>query len=184
MGGNWVLHNLRRPGMKGKNRGNGSASTNYLVATQIRLSPAGYCTMAASLAPDASRRRVGSNTDPDFLTPLQNLWKASDFMCSHRPLAVTPSWLLFYEQSVEPLSAEVRSRFHSISRATLDRVLKPLRAKYHKGLSGMKPGSMLHKQIPIRTDNWDNTQPGFMKADTVAHCGTRLAGEFVRSHHG
>lgn len=130
---------------------------------------------------NAKRGRKSVYTEPDFLKALQNLWKASDFMCSRRLMAVIPIWLPFYEQSVEPLSSDVRSRFLSISRATLDRVLKPLRAKYHKGLSGTKPGSMLRNQIPIRTDNWDIMQPGFMEADTVAHCGTSLAGEFVWS---
>ncbi|WP_143002925.1 hypothetical protein [Nitrosospira sp. Nsp1] len=34
-------------------------------------------------------------------------------------------------------------------------------------------------QIPIRTMHWDITLPGFMEADTVAHCGNSLAGDFV-----
>jgi hypothetical protein len=118
---------------------------------------------------------------PRFLKALQSIWKASDFMCSRRLKVVIPVWLPFYEQSVEPVDDEVRSRLLAISHATLDRVLKPLRTKYRKGLCGTKPGSMLRNQIPIRTDNWDITQPGFMEADTVAHCGTSLAGEFVWS---
>jgi len=48
-------------------------------------------------------------------------------------------------------------------------------------LSGTKPGSLLRTEIPIRTDNWDITQPGFLEADTVAHCGGSLAGDFIWS---
>jgi len=44
-----------------------------------------------------------------------------------------------------------------------------------------RPGTLLRNQIPIRTHHWDVTQPGFVEADTVAHCGNSIAGEFVWS---
>ena len=47
--------------------------------------------------------------------------------------------------------------------------------------SGTKPGSLLRKQIPIKTEQWNEEQPGFVEADTVAHCGISLAGNFVWS---
>jgi len=66
--------------------------------------------------------------------------------------------------------------------ATIDRLLKPVRVAHgRKGLSGTRPGSLLKNQIPIRTHFWDVSQPGFMEADTVAHCGNSLAGDFVWS---
>jgi hypothetical protein len=40
---------------------------------------------------------------------------------------------------------------------------------------------LLKTQIPIRTDNWDITRPGFLEADTVAHCGGSLEGDFIWS---
>jgi len=40
---------------------------------------------------------------------------------------------------------------------------------------------LLKHQIPIRTDNWDVTVPGYLEADTVAHCGNSLEGEFIWS---
>jgi len=55
-----------------------------------------------------------------------------------------------------------------------------LRSRYQKiGLSTTKPGSLLKKHIPIRVNQWDETKPGFLEADTVAHCGTSMAGMFV-----
>ncbi len=39
----------------------------------------------------------------------------------------------------------------------------------------------MKNQIPIKTDNWDVTQPGFLEGDTVAHCGNSLSGNFVWS---
>ncbi|MCX7120855.1 MAG: hypothetical protein NTZ67_03645 [Gammaproteobacteria bacterium] len=40
---------------------------------------------------------------------------------------------------------------------------------------------MLKKRIPIKTDQWDEKQPGFVEADLVAHCGTSLMGDFIWS---
>jgi hypothetical protein len=50
-------------------------------------------------------------------------------------------------------------------------LLKPVRAQHPKGLCGTRPGTLLKHQIPIRTTHWDISLPGFMEADTVAHCG-------------
>ena len=89
----------------------------------------------------------------------------------HRKYAI-PLWLPFYGIAYEPLTTETQNKLLSISAATIDRLLNPVRLKYRrKGLGGTKPGSLLKNQIPIRTHYWDVSQPGFMEADTVAHCG-------------
>lgn len=55
-----------------------------------------------------------------------------------------------------------------------------MRARYTKlGLATTKPGSLLKKHIPVKTNQWDEDVPGFLEADTVAHCGTSTAGMFV-----
>jgi hypothetical protein len=103
-------------------------------------------------------------------------------MCSKKLKAAIPLWLPFYETVYKALTSDTQDKLLSISAATIDRVLKPVRVAHRrKGLSGTRPGSLLKNQIPIRTDFWDVTQPGFMEADTVAHCGDSLAGEFVWS---
>jgi hypothetical protein len=48
-----------------------------------------------------------------------------------------------------------------------------------RGLCTTKPGSLLKRHVPIATDQWDETRPGFIEADTVAHCGTSMEGMFV-----
>ena len=103
-------------------------------------------------------------------------------MCSKRLVVAIPLWLPFYEQTYEKLSSKTEKQLLSISAATIDRVLAPTRALTRpKGLGGTKPGSLLRNQIPIRTHNWDITQPGFVEADTVAHCGNSMAGDFIWS---
>ena len=96
--------------------------------------------------------------------------------------AAIPLWLPFYETVYKAVNRNTGANYLTISAATIDRVLKPVRVAYgRKGLSGTRPGTLLKNQIPIRTDFWDVTQPGFMEADTVAHCGNSLAGDFVWS---
>ena len=119
---------------------------------------------------------------PELLTALKRLWFATDQMCSKKLKAAIPLWLPFYESRYKPLTDETRQQLQTISPATIDRLLKPARtAQGHRGLSGTKPGSLLKNQIPIRTHFWDVSKPGFMEADTVAHCGNSLAGDFIWS---
>jgi hypothetical protein len=118
---------------------------------------------------------------PDILSVIKTIWFATDQMCGKRLVAAIPLWLPHYETFYHPLSADIKQKVLSASAATLDRLLHPLRAQYKGGLSGTKPGTLLKNQIPIRTDNWDITRPGFMEADTVAHCGHSLQGDFVWS---
>jgi hypothetical protein len=118
----------------------------------------------------------------DLMGPLKRIWLASDQMCSKRLKEAIPVWLHHYEESYGFLSEEVKEKLLTMSTGTLDHLLKPCRVRYkRRGLSGTKPGYLLKNQIPIKTDHWDVTKPGFMEADSVAHCGNSLAGEFVWS---
>ncbi len=78
--------------------------------------------------------------------------------------------------------AALREKVLAISPAQIDRLLAPRKARYGgKGRCGTKPGGLLKHQIPIRTSNWDITRPGYLEADTVAHCGGILEGDFIWS---
>ena len=132
-----------------------------------------------------TKRRAGRKpiyASPELMTALKRIWFASDQMCSKKLKAAIPLWLPFYEKRYKALSQETQDRLLSVSAATIDRLLKPVRVAHgRRGLGGTRPGSLLKNQIPIRTDFWDVSQPGFMEADTVAHCGNSLAGDFVWS---
>jgi hypothetical protein len=134
--------------------------------------------------PGRRRRRPGPSPryDAAGLEPLKFLWLKSEQMCSKRLKAALPFWLPFYEQKHGPLAQALRQKLLGISPATIDRLLKKTRTRYPgKGLCGTRPGRLLKHQIPIRTDNRDIDQPGFLEADTVAHCGTSMAGSFIWS---
>jgi hypothetical protein len=115
-----------------------------------------------------------------IVKPLKRIWLAANLPCSKRLKAILPLWLPGYLQSHGDLDEEVTDSLLTISHATIDRILKPIRVKYKgRGRSTTKPGTLLRIQIPIKTNQWDESRPGFLEADTVAHCGTSMAGMFA-----
>ena len=116
-----------------------------------------------------------------LIVALKRIWFATDQMCSKKLKAALPLWLPFYEMEFEPLDKASTEKLLRASPATIDRLLKPYRALHKKGRCTTRPGTLLKNQIPIKTDHWDVSQPGFFEADTVAHCGNSMAGDFVYS---
>jgi len=111
---------------------------------------------------------------------LKRIWLATNLPCSKRLKAVLPLWLPFYDHEFEVLSQHTKDCLLSISPSTMDRILKPVRIKYRgKGRTTTKPGTLLRNQIPIKTNQWDETHPGFVESDTVAHCGTKIEGMYA-----
>lgn len=55
------------------------------------------------------------------------------------------------------------------------------RATASRGLRGTKPGILLRRHGHIQGAVGDETRLGFLEADSVAHCGGSLAGDFIWS---
>lgn len=123
------------------------------------------------------RGRKKKYDDPFIFKVLFDLWVKTNLPCSKRLKAIIPIWMPFYPYDIPE---KIARNLYSISAATIDRVMKPVRARYQKqGLSTTKPGSLIKKQIPIATNQWDESRPGFLEVDSVAHCGTSAGGSFV-----
>jgi hypothetical protein len=117
---------------------------------------------------------------PTILKPLKKIWLTANLPCSKRLKPILPLWLPGYMESFGPLPQKVLQALSRISPATIDRILSPTRIHYKKrGRSTTKPGTLLRNQIPIQTNQWDESRPGFLEADTVAHCGDSLSGMFA-----
>ena len=43
----------------------------------------------------------------------------------------------------------------------------------------LRPLAVSLRSAPIHNEAWDVTRPGWLEADTVAHCGNSLAGDFI-----
>ena len=109
---------------------------------------------------------------------LRPIWRATDYACGRRLVAMLPEWIPAYEQHERRRPGEVREKLLLASGRTLDRLLEPLRV-LGTGRSLTRPGSLLRQQIPIRGSVWEEGKAGWLEVDTVALCGGSVAGEFV-----
>jgi hypothetical protein len=126
------------------------------------------------------RGRPSVYNKPSIIEPLKKIWLAANLPCSKRLRAIIPLWLPAYAKEYGGLPLNAVKALLKISPATIDRLFEPRRVKYRgRGRSSTKPGSLLRKQIPIKTNQWDETRPGFLEADSIAHCGDSLLGDFI-----
>src|SRR5712691_11261790 len=130
------------------------------------------------------RRRPRSCREYDerVLVALRRIWLILDFICGKRLVAVMPEVLKRLEYFSElKVDARTRKKLLRISAATIDRLLSAERRKHQlRGRARTKPGTLLKKQIPLRTfSEWNEQRPGFVEIDLVAHDGGLAAGEYL-----
>jgi len=114
------------------------------------------------------------------LEVLRKIWLTANLPCGKRLKPILDLWLPSYVKTFGYIDPLVVERLKTISSATIDRIFKPVRPKFKKrGFSATRSGTLLRKQIPIQTNQWDQTRPGFIESDTVHHCGQSLAGQYV-----
>ena len=115
---------------------------------------------------------------PELVPHLKRIWLASDQLCSKLLAPALAIWVQFDPEVPEA----IRKKLLAISPAQIDRLLRPIRAHYPaRRRNGTRPGSLIARQIPIRTGNDDITEPGYLEVDTVAHGGASTEGDFVWS---
>ena len=119
---------------------------------------------------------------PSIIIPLKRIWLTANLPCSKRLKAIIPLWLPSYIKEFGPLALDVIKALKNISASSIDRIFEPIRVKYKcRGRSTTKPGTLLKKHIPIKLNQWDESRPGFLEADTVAHCGQSTQGQYINT---
>lgn len=135
------------------------------------------------------RRQRKPKYSYDALKVLQKVWAASGGQCG-RYLAASMALQLDALERHDELafgrdrySPQVRAELLAMSSATIDRYLRPAKARDQiKGKSTTKPSPLLRSSIKIRKAGDEvEDSPGFFEGDTVAHCGPTLKGEFART---
>jgi IS30 family transposase len=125
----------------------------------------------------------------DALKVLQRVWAASGGMCGKHLAAAMLTLLANLEAhghlvaGQDRYSQQVRAELTTMSAATIDRYLAPVKARDPlRGKAATRPGAMLRNSITIRKASDEaEAEPGFFEIDTVAHCGPTLKGEFART---
>ncbi len=118
---------------------------------------------------------------------LEHVWALMGMPCGKYLVVMLEVWLPLLGTAGDldkPFATEdALAQLEAMSAATVDRYLKPARDRMRiKGISTTKPSPLLRNAITIRTcaDEAPDA-PGVIEADTVAHCGPTLIGEFVRT---
>jgi hypothetical protein len=69
-----------------------------------------------------------------------------------------------------------------ISARQIDRRLQPHKRELRTRMYGRtKPGTLLKHHIPVQTEHWNVSQPGFTEIDLVSHSGDSSDGEYLHS---
>lgn len=118
---------------------------------------------------------------PTVVGALRRLWVAAGYPWSVRLRALLPAWLPWATRHWR-LSAAVVERLGTMSPRQMDRCLQRFKRDLRKRQYGRtKPGTLLKHHIPLKTDRWEVTVPGYTEIDLVAHSGDRADGEFIHS---
>ena len=80
------------------------------------------------------------------------------------------------------MTADTERGVRTISARQIDRVLAPHKRTIRRRQYGRtRPGTLLKHHIPVKTDHWDVTEPGFTEVDLVSHSGDRADGDFLHT---
>jgi hypothetical protein len=155
------------------------AATGYARKYAIRLlgQP-----IAPTLGPIARPR--ARQYGPAVVEALSVAWAAANYVCAKRLVPFLPELVASLERHGHlTLTPEVRTQLLTLSAATADRLLRPVRQRARpRGIGTTKAGTLLKHKVPIRTfAEWDDVRPGFVEADAVAHCGPRADGPYLSS---
>ena len=141
--------------------------------------PVVYVVGKRSLTPRTGRPRIYGE---GFTVLLTRLWYQFDCLCGKRFVAfIRPLVDILRTLGELQIDERLRSLLLAVSPATVDRLLSAERKKLGiRGSSLTHPGSLLKRQIPVRTfADWDEVVPGFVEVDLVAHDGGSAYSSFL-----
>ena len=79
-----------------------------------------------------------------------------------------------------PVAAEQERQLLAISPRQLERRVHAHKQRVKRRVYGTTgPGSLLKHMIPIKTEQWDVTQAGYLDIDLVSHAGANADGEYL-----
>jgi hypothetical protein len=116
------------------------------------------------------------------MAALKVAWEATDRLCSKRFHPFLPELVGILKRSGElSVTEETEAQLCRLSASTIDRITQRWRqGQPQRGLGTTKPGTLLKNAIPVRTfSEWEDTRPGFIEADLVAHCGESAEGFYL-----
>jgi hypothetical protein len=158
-------------------------SRKYLITRlqgKAKAPPTGF---ASKDSRDRRGRRSVYNT-PEFALGLSVCWKATNYSCAENLQPYLPILVPKLEMFGELiLSDTTRSLLLSASVSTVARRLAKQRRRDRIPLGTTKSGGLLKSQVVVRKGRWQESDPGWLETDTVAHGGDSAMGQFIHSYN-
>lgn len=136
-------------------------------------------------APDRKRVPGPRGRKPRYgkqaISILAAVWEAAGYPWSVRLKALLPSWMRWIRRRYR-VKADTERQLLAMSARQMDRRLASRKREQKRRIYGRtKPGTLLKHHIPIKTDAWNVTVPGYVEADLVSHSGNAAEGEFAHT---
>ena len=127
------------------------------------------------------RRGRGVSYSQEVVTLLTAVWEAAGYPWSVRLKALLPLWMPWIRKHYR-VRPEMEKQLLRMSARQMDRRLKNQKTQRRRRIYGRtKPGYLLKHHIPVKTDRWDVTTPGFTEVDLVSHSGNSASGDFAHT---
>lgn len=186
-----VTNKLRTQYRKASKEDKGKVLDRVVEATGMGRSTARRMLTGPRL-PDPAEQVDGRTLRPrgfsdDARALVEHVWALMGMPCGKYLVVMLDLWLPLLAAAGDldkPFATEQAvAELAAMSAATVDRYLKPARDRMRiTGISTTKPSPLLRNSITIRTcADEAPKEPGVIEADTVAHCGPTLIGEFART---
>lgn len=135
-----------------------------------------------ALLQEVTRNKRGKSYSHQTIQVLTHIWVAAGYPWSVRLKKLVPLWLPYARKHFHWITPEIEAQVLRISPRQIDRYLQEKKKTIRRRMYGRtKPGSLLKHHIPIKTDNWDVHEPGFVEIDLVSHSGPSSTGNFFYS---
>jgi hypothetical protein len=175
---------IRERYLKGSKKTKTKILDEFVAATKVHRKA------AIRMLNRVSRRRYAKRPGRPRLysleacSALKSAWEAADRLCSKRLHPFLPELVgILVRKGEITVNAQTQAELCRMSPSTIDRLLRRWRDRTpHHGLRTTKPGTLLKNAIPIKTfSEWNESKPGFLEVDLVAHCGDNVEGFYLNT---
>ncbi len=119
----------------------------------------------------------------EFERVVLTIWENLDYICAERLTPALPKMAEHLARfGVLDMSEEIGEQLHSVSRATVARLLSGHRNRqYRLPQRGPELANQVTKGVPMGRIPWDIQQPGHFEVDLVHHAGSCTQGEYLHT---
>jgi len=170
---------------KGNRKKRAEITANICFVTKMHKKSVSRAFRREQLRDSAAANKSGRPVvfGPDVTAALKDVCEAANYPCGEILFPIIAEYVEIMKRDGRWKHCDsTTDKLLLAKEHTIRRRVSDMRKKYHfgKGLSSTKP-SYLKSIIPIFKGPWNDLSPGNGQIDTVAHCDSSLAGDFVYS---